>query len=130
MAVGDPRRTARNLVAIGRLLDLIYRHLAAAGIDLALPRNELWRPAEVAAVRSRTRPERVLELVDEADLTPDRLSCAIRRAIERGPGTISVQTGGARCAASLIGDMIRDPASVIRRQRDFMSRSPGIMIGG
>jgi hypothetical protein len=62
--VGDPRRTARNLVAIGRLLDLIYRHLAAAGIDLALPPNELWRPAEVAAVRSRTRPERVLELVD------------------------------------------------------------------
>jgi len=83
----------------------------------------------------RLRAERlaargVLELVDEADLTPDRLSCAIKRAIKRGPGTISVQTGGARCAASLIGDMIRDPASVIRRQRDFMSRSPGIMIGG
>jgi predicted glycosyltransferase len=83
----------------------------------------------------RLRAERlgargVLELVDEADLTPDRLSCAIERAIERGPGTISVHTGGAPCAASLIGDMIRDPASVLRRQRDFLSRSPGIMIGG
>jgi len=58
----------------------------------------------------------VLELVDEADLTPAP-RCAINAPIERGPGTISVQTGGARCAASLIGDMIRDPANVIRRQR-------------
>jgi len=56
----------------------------------------------------------VLELVDEADLTPDRLSCAIERAIERGPRTIPVHTGGARCAASLIGDIIRDPAIVIQ----------------
>ena len=101
--MGDLRRTARNLVAIGRpkaeraeyeitffveelgastraqneLLDLIYRHLAAAGIDLALPPNELWRPAEVAAVRSRTRPERVLELVDVFRL----LTAAERAAI-------------------------------------------------
>jgi predicted glycosyltransferase len=83
----------------------------------------------------RLRAERLaargaLELVDEADLTPDRLTRAIERAIERGPGTIPVHTGGARCAASLIGNMIRDPASVIRHQRHFMSRFPGVMIGG
>jgi predicted glycosyltransferase len=53
----------------------------------------------------------VLELVPEADLTPARLARAIERAIERGPGAISVDTGGARRSARLIANLIHDPAS-------------------
>jgi predicted glycosyltransferase len=57
----------------------------------------------------------VLELLPETDLTPVRLARAIERAIERGPGAISVDTGGARRSARLIANMIRDPASVTTR---------------
>jgi predicted glycosyltransferase len=118
-------RVSVSQAGYNTILNILAARVPAVVVPFASERETEQRlRAERLAARG------VLELVDEADLTPDRLSCAIRRAIERGPGTISVQTGGARCAASLIGDMIRDPASVIRRQRDFMSRSPGIMIGG
>jgi predicted glycosyltransferase len=50
----------------------------------------------------------VLELLDEVNLTPERLNRAIERAIERGPRTITVHADGAHRAASLIADMIRD----------------------
>ncbi len=118
-------RVSVSQAGYNTILNILAARVPAVVVPFASERETEQRlRAERLAARG------VLELVDEADLTPDRLSCAIKRAIERGPGTISVQTGGARCAASLIGDMIRDPASVIRRQRDFMSRSPGIMIGG
>ena len=54
----------------------------------------------------------VVELVPETDLTPVRLARAIERAIVRGPGAISVDTGGAHRSARLIANLIRDPASV------------------
>ena len=57
----------------------------------------------------------VLELVPETDLTPVRLARAIERAIARGPGAISVDTGGAHRSARLIANLIRDPASVTTR---------------
>jgi len=118
-------RVSVSQAGYNTILNILAARVPAVVVPFASERETEQRlRAERLAARG------VLELVDEADLTPDRLSCAIKRAIKRGPGTISVQTGGARCAASLIGDMIRDPASVIRRQRDFMSRSPGIMIGG
>ena len=59
-----------------------------------------------------------------------RLSRAIERAIDHGPGEIPVHTDGARRAASLIAEMIRDPASATQRRWDFVSRSPSDMIGG
>jgi len=118
-------RVSVSQAGYNTILNILAARVPAVVVPFASERETEQRlRAERLAARG------VLELVDEADLTPDRLSCAIRRAIERGPGTISVQTGGARCAASLIGDMIRDPASVIRRQRILCSRSPGIMIGG
>jgi hypothetical protein len=41
-----------------------------------------------------------------------------------------VHTDGARRAATVIGDIIRDTARVNQNQRHFALRSPGIMIGG
>jgi predicted glycosyltransferase len=57
----------------------------------------------------------VLELVPESDLTPVRLARAIECAVARGPGAISVDTGGAQCSARLIASIISDPASVATR---------------
>jgi predicted glycosyltransferase len=118
-------RVSVSQAGYNTILNILAARVPAVVVPFASEREtEQQFRAERLAARG------VLELVDEADLTPDRLSCAIERAIERGPGTLPVHTGGARCAASLIGDIIRDPARVVRRQRDFMSPSPGIMIGG
>ena len=118
-------RVSVSQAGYNTILNILAARVPAVVVPFASERETEQRlRAERLAARG------VLELVDEADLTPDLLSRAIERAIERGPQTIPMHTDGARRAASLIGDMIRDPASVIRRQRDFMSRSPGIMIGG
>jgi len=50
--------------AQNELLDLIYRHLCAEGIHLAVPSPGFRRPGETSAAAPRTRPARVLELVD------------------------------------------------------------------
>jgi small-conductance mechanosensitive channel/CRP-like cAMP-binding protein len=55
---------AASTQAQNELLDVIYRHLAAEGIGLASPSNELWRPAETRVAASLTRSERVLDLVE------------------------------------------------------------------
>lgn len=55
---------AASTQAQNELLDLIYRHLAAEGIGLASPPNELCRPVETPMAASRTRSERVLDLVE------------------------------------------------------------------
>ncbi len=50
--------------AQNELFDLIFRHLAAAGLDLASPQNLAYQSAEhVAPKKSKTRPEMALELV-------------------------------------------------------------------
>ena len=118
-------RVSVSQAGYNTILNILAARVPAVVVPFASERETEQRlRAERLAARG------VLELVDEAGLTPDLLSRAIERAIERGPQTIPIYTDGARRAASLIGDMIRDPASAIRRQRDFMSRSPGIMIGG
>jgi predicted glycosyltransferase len=118
-------RVSVSQAGYNTILNILAARAPAVVVPFASERETEQRlRAERLAARG------VVELVDEADLTADRISRAIERAIERGPGTIPVHMGGARCAASLIGNIIRDPASAVRRQRDFMSRSPGIMIGG
>jgi predicted glycosyltransferase len=118
-------RVSVSQAGYNTILNILAARVPAVVVPFASERETEQRlRAERLAARE------VLEMVDEAALTPDRLSRAIKRAIERGPGTISVHTDGARCAAAVIGDIIRDPAKVIQHQRDFMLRSPGIMIGG
>lgn len=55
---------AASMRAQNELLDLMYRHLAVDGIELASPGNELWPPAVARVAPVRSRPERVLELVE------------------------------------------------------------------
>ena len=56
--VGDLSSTT---LAQNKLLDLIYRHLSAAGIDLALPANAPYRPTDGPMSATRTLAERVLD---------------------------------------------------------------------
>jgi small-conductance mechanosensitive channel/CRP-like cAMP-binding protein len=50
--------------AQNELFDLIFRHLAAAGLDLASPQNQPYQAAEDHNVKKlKTRPEMALELV-------------------------------------------------------------------
>jgi small-conductance mechanosensitive channel len=53
---------ASTIKAQNELFDFIYRHLAAAGIDLASPQNGSVADGELR--KSRTGAERLLELVD------------------------------------------------------------------
>jgi predicted glycosyltransferase len=118
-------RVSVSQAGYNTILNLLAARVPAVVVPFAAERETEQRlRAERLAARG------VLELVDEADLTPDRLGRAIQRAIKRGPRAIPVRTDGAQCGATLIRDMIRDPAKVIRRQRDFMPRSHGVMIGG
>jgi predicted glycosyltransferase len=103
-------RVSVSQAGYNTILNILAARVPAVVVPFAAERETEQR---LRAARLAARG--VLELVDEADLTPDRLSRAIERAIERDPGTIPVHTGGARYAASLIADMIRDPASVICR---------------
>jgi len=54
---------AGSTQAQNELLDLAYRHLAAAGIELARPLDPPWQSATSLLGPARTQPERVLELV-------------------------------------------------------------------
>ena len=49
--------------AQNELFDLAYRHLAAAGIELAQPMDRHWQSAGSLLERARTEPERTLALV-------------------------------------------------------------------
>jgi len=55
---------AASTHAQNEMLNLIYRHLAAAGIDMAMPSDEHLRAAGTPPAASRSRSQRVLELVD------------------------------------------------------------------
>jgi small-conductance mechanosensitive channel len=57
-------KLAASTAAQNEMLDLIYRHLASAGIDMALTSDENRGPATSHTLASHTRSERVLELVD------------------------------------------------------------------
>jgi hypothetical protein len=49
--------------AQNELLDFIYRHLAAAGIELAVPPNQSYQPTGGLTSAPRTPPERLLDRI-------------------------------------------------------------------
>ncbi|MBV8568365.1 MAG: mechanosensitive ion channel family protein [Methylobacteriaceae bacterium] len=82
--------------AQNEMLDLIYRHLASAGIDIAMASDENRRPADPHASASRTRSERVLDLVDILQpLTAHERSAIAAKLRSRlhDPGDSLVQPG-------------------------------------
>ncbi len=100
-------RVSVSQAGYNTILDILAARAAAVVVPFAAEREieQQFRAERLAACG-------VVELLDETDLTPDRLTRAIERAIERGPGTTPVRTGGARRAAGLIAEMIRDPRVV------------------
>jgi predicted glycosyltransferase len=103
-------RVSVSQAGYNTVLDILAACAPAVVVPFASERETEQR---LRAKRLATRG--VLELVPETDLTPARLARAIERAIERGPGAISVDTGGAQCSARLIASIISDPASVATR---------------
>jgi predicted glycosyltransferase len=78
------------------------------------------RETEQSLRAERLAARGVLEMVREAELSPECLDQAIARAIARGPGSISVATDGARRSARAI-------AELIRYRQSFPGASPQIL---
>lgn len=121
-------RVSVSQAGYNTVLDILAACAPAVVVPFASERETEQR---LRAKRLATRG--VLELVPETDLTPARLARAIERAIERGPGAISVDTGGARRAGELLANIIRDPASVTTRNglmRQSEDAAPLLSAGG
>ncbi len=103
-------RVSVSQAGYNTVLDILAARAPAVVVPFASERE-----TEQQLRAERLASHGVLELVPESDLTPVRLARAIERAVERGPGAISVDTGGARCSARLIASIISDPASVATR---------------
>ena len=114
-------RVSVSQAGYNTILNILAARVPAVVVPFAAEREtEQQLRAERLADRG------VLELVNESDLTPDRLRRTIERALERGPGTIGVRTDGARCASGLIANMIRDPARAIRCRKDLYNGLQGL----
>jgi predicted glycosyltransferase len=103
-------RVSVSQAGYNTVLDILAARAPAVVVPFASERE-----TEQQLRAERLASHGVLELVPESDLTPVRLARAIERAVERGPGAISVDTGGAQCSARLIASIISDPASVATR---------------
>jgi predicted glycosyltransferase len=103
-------RVSVSQAGYNTVLDILAARAPAVVVPFASERE-----TEQQLRAERLASHGVLELVPESDLTPVRLGRAIERAVERGPGAISVDTGGAQCSARLIASIISDPASVATR---------------
>jgi len=117
-------RVSVSQAGYNTVLDILAARTPAVVVPFASERE-----TEQQLRAERLAAQGVLELVPETELTPARLAHAIERAIECDPGTISVDTGGARRIADLIASIIRDSVSGTRRvDGDFILRSVGGII--
>jgi predicted glycosyltransferase len=103
-------RVSLSQAGYNTVLDILEARAIAVIVPFASQRE-----TEQSLRAERLAAQGVLELVRESELSPERLARAIDRAIARGPGTIAIDTGGARFAAAVIAGMIRSPANAARR---------------
>lgn len=102
-----PRLLRRCRVSVSQagyntILDILAARAAAVVVPFAAEREtEQGLRAERLAVRG------AIEVVNEWELSPERLGQAIDRAIARGPEMIAIATGGARRSAAAIAGLIR-----------------------
>ena len=93
--------------AQNQLFDLIFRHLAAAGIDLATTQNQTgWAVEDQATQASKTRPERLLELVEIfASLTFDERKTIVTKLKQKSydQGEILVEPGALLHSLFIVG---------------------------
>jgi predicted glycosyltransferase len=112
-------RVSVSQAGYNTVLDILAARAAAVVVPFASGRE-----TEQSLRAQRLAARGVLELVPEHQLSPERLSSAIDRAIFARPATIAIDTGGARRSASLIADMIRSPDREFGVARDYRYDPP------
>jgi predicted glycosyltransferase len=106
------------------VLEIVAARAAAVVVPFAAERE-----TEQSLRAERLAASGVLEVVRENELSPERLAGAMNRAIDRGPGAITIDTGGAQSTAAVVMDMIRSRANSIGRPiENFASRQTNAMI--
>ena len=94
-------RVSVSQAGYNTVLDVLAARARAVVVPFAAEReSEQTLRAERLAARG------VLEIVAEAELSPERLTRAIERALARPPATLAVDTDGARRTARLIAEAI------------------------
>jgi len=112
-------RVSVSQAGYNTVLDILAARAAAVVVPFASGRE-----TEQSLRAERLADRGVLELLPENRLSPERLASAIDRAIFARPGTIAIDTGGARRSARLIADMIRSPDRVFGVARDYRYDPP------
>jgi small-conductance mechanosensitive channel len=115
--------------AQNEILDLIYRHLASAGIDMALAPDEHCVSARPAASAARTRPERVLDLADvfrPLTATDRSMIAAKLRAQLHDGGAILVRPGSVVRSLFVVAEGV---LSVTRDGSEIFRLGPGDYFG-
>jgi predicted glycosyltransferase len=108
-------RVSVSQAGYNTILDILAARAAAVVVPFSAGREtEQSLRAERLAARG------VLEVVHECELSPERLSQAIDRAIASSPKTIAIATGGARRSAATI-------AKLIRYRQSFPDASPQVL---
>jgi predicted glycosyltransferase len=117
-------RVSVSQAGYNTVLDILEARAAAVVVPFAAQREtEQSLRAERLAARG------AIGLVRESELSPERLADAIDHAIIRGPGSVAIDTGGARRTAAVMAALIRLPASMTRYGvEDFQLRGTGDMI--
>lgn len=113
-------RVSVSQAGYNTMLDILEAGAAAVVVPFSAHREtEQSLRAERLAARG------AIGLVRENELSPSRLAQEMRRMIARGPGLVSIDTGGGRRTAGVVAAMIRSPA---RRVGHFGSAGIGDMI--
>ena len=116
--------------AQNELFDLIFRHLAAVGLDLALPQNSAFQPTEHRNPKDlKTRPETALELVTTfATLTAtDRAAIAAKlKQHSYDQGETLLEPGTVLQSLFIVGSGV---LSLIREETEVMRLGPGDHFG-
>ena len=120
---------AASTTAQNEIFDLIYRHLAAAGIGMALAPEERCGPGAPPAPAARTRPERVLDLADvfrPLTATDRSMIAAKLRAQLQDRGAILVRPGSVVRSLFVVAEGV---LSVTRDESEIFRLGPGDYFG-
>lgn len=103
-------RVSISQAGYNTVLDILAARASAVVVPFAAGRE-----TEQRLRAQRLAAKGVLEMVDERDLSPDRLAAAVERAIAACPTALSIDTGGASRTARLLGALIKRGSSAVPR---------------
>jgi predicted glycosyltransferase len=117
-------RVSVSQAGYNTVLDVLEARAVAVVVPFAAQRE-----TEQSLRAERLAAQGAIGLVREDELSPERLAQAIEQAIGRGPGSVVVDTDGARRTAALIAAMIGSRGRITKRAgQDFQLRGTGDMI--